>query len=141
MAEYIPNGLLIKKLHDSLEKRSNNELRKKGLTMMQVSFLLTLNEAEQQRLSMKELERHFAVAQSTAAGIVSRLEQKGLVEALSDESDKRIKLVHITSAGQDCCDDAAHNMECTEQTLLCGFSDKEREELNSLLKRALENLK
>lgn len=49
---------------------------------------------------MKELERYFGVAQSTIAGVVSRLEQKGFVEAFGDAADKRIKVVHITPAGE-----------------------------------------
>lgn len=32
-------------------------------------------------MSMKELKKSFGIAQSTVAGIVSRLEQKGFVEA------------------------------------------------------------
>ena len=48
---------------------------------------MELQEAEQKQRSMKELERKFCVAQSTVAGIISRLEQKGFVEAFGDASD------------------------------------------------------
>ena len=80
MANIIPSGQLIKLLHDRLEKQANNTLRGKDLTMMQISVLMELQEAEQKQRSMKELERKFCVAQSTVAGIISRLEQKGFVE-------------------------------------------------------------
>ena len=70
---------------------------------------------------MKELERKFCVAQSTVAGIISRLEQKGFVEAFGDASDKRIKLVHITPDGEACCREAAGYMAEAEQMLLHGF--------------------
>lgn len=109
--------------------------------MMQVSTLLALHDAQAQQLSMKELERHFGVAQSTVAGIVSRLEQKGLVEALSDAEDKRVKLVHITRAGEGCCTDAAGRMDEAEEALLRGFSEEEKAVLNHLLTRAVNNLK
>ena len=141
MSEYTPNGLLIKQIHDRLEKQSNNTLRAKGLTMMQVSVLLTLQSNISKQLSMKELEKHFGVAQSTVAGIVSRLEQKGLVEAFGDVADKRIKLVHITHLGEVCCSEAACHMTETEETLLRGFSIEEREQLNALLTRVADNLK
>ena len=52
---------------------------------------------------MKEIERHFQVAQSTVAGIVVRLERKGFVEAAGDRSDRRIKLVRLTAEGEGCC--------------------------------------
>ena len=60
---YMPNGLLIKKIHDSLEKRANNTLRSKDLTLMQMSVLMALQETPNKQLSLKEMERHFQVAQ------------------------------------------------------------------------------
>ena len=100
MPNTISSGQLIKLLHDRLEKQANNTLRGKELTLMQISVLMELQKAEQKQRSMKELERKFCVAQSTVAGIISRLEQKGFVEAFGDASDKRIKVVHITAAGK-----------------------------------------
>ena len=95
--------LLIKQLHDRLEKYANNDLRSRDLTMMQVSVLQVLKLAEGQKMTMKELEHYFQIAQSTVVGIVSRLEKKELVEAFGDSSDKRIKVVHITPSGEACC--------------------------------------
>ena len=141
MPEDTPIGPLLKKIHDRLEKQANNALRENGLTMMQVSVLLALQQSAEQRLSMKELERYFGVAQSTVAGIVSRLEQKGLVEALGDASDRRVKLVHITPAGAQYCDEASCRMDEAEENLLRGFSGEERITLNRLLTRVADNLK
>lgn len=141
MTEHLPNGLLIKQLHDCLEKQANNTLRQKELTMMQVAVLLALQESERKQLSMKELERHFHVAQSTAAGIVSRLEQKGLAEAFSDAADKRIKIVHMTEAGEACCAAAAAAMKEAERLLLRGFTAEERQQFNRLLAKAVNNVK
>lgn len=140
MAESRPNASLIKQIHDRLEKRANNSLRAQDLTMMQVSVLIALHYSERQQLSMKELERRFGVAQSTVAGIISRLEQKGLIEALSDPEDKRVKLVHITQTGETCYAEAAGSMQEAEETLLDGLSDEERTTLNRLLIRIAGNL-
>lgn len=139
--EYLQSGLLIKQIHDCLEKRGNNTLRPKGLTMMQVSVLMTLQEAPQKQLSMKNLEHIFQVAQSTVAGIIARLEQKGLVEALGDASDRRIKLAHITPAGEALCREATRHMHDTEEMLLRGFSQEEQHMFNTLLMKAADNIK
>lgn len=141
MAERIPNGLLIKQMHDCLEKQANNSLRPKDLTMMQVSVLMYLQEAAGMQQPMKEIERHFRVAQSTAAGIISRLEQKGLVEAIADADDKRVKLVHLTRAGEACCAEAAGHMHEAEDLLTRGFSEAEKETLHALLVRMAVNLR
>ena len=98
-------------------------------------------QSEQKQRSMKELERTFCVAQSTVAGIISRLEQKGFIEAFGDASDKRIKVVHITPAGEVCCREAAGYMAEAEQMLLHGFSEDEKALFNQLLARAAENIK
>lgn len=107
--------------------------------MMQVAVLMELQEAEQKQLSMKELERKFCVAQSTVAEIISRLEQKGFVEVFGDASDKRIKLVHITPAGEACCRETVGYMAAAEQMLLRGFSEEEKAIFNQLLTRAEVN--
>lgn len=140
MSEYIPCGLLIKQILDRLKKQANNALRAKDLTMMQIIVLVTLQQAEDYRLSMKELERYFSVAQSTAAGIVSRLEQKGLVESCGDRTDKRIKLVHLTAAGEICCSKSACEIDKIEASLLRGFSEEERQQFHRLLMKAAGNI-
>lgn len=139
--EAMQNGLLLKQIHDRMEKRANNALRSKGLTLMQMSVLTELKEAPEKRLSMKELEQRFQVAQSTAAGIVARLEQKGFVEALGDAADRRVKLVHITPAGEACCEEGEYYRKEAEETLLQGFSREEQTLLNSMLARIAENVK
>lgn len=133
-------GFYIKQIHDRLEKNANNTLRADGITMMQVSVLLALQEADDKCLSMKALEHRFSIAQSTVAGIVSRLEQKGYAEALADRSDRRIKLVHITAEGEACCSKTAVHKELADRELLKGFSYEDRELLLKLLKRASGNL-
>lgn len=140
MPNYSDIGFCIKQIHDRLEKQANNAMRSSDLTMMQVSVLMTLQESAEQQLSMKELERCFGVAQSTIAGIVSRLEQKGFVEAFGDAADKRIKRVHITTAGEKCCAEAACHKEEAEKKLLKGFSEGERKLLGELLEKAARNL-
>lgn len=140
MSDYADIGFSIKQLHDRLEKQANNAMRENGLTMMQVSVLMALRDESEKRLSMKELERYFGVAQSTVVGIVSRLEKKGFVEALSDANDKRIKVVHITLAGEKCCAEAACHKEKADRRLLRGFSEEEKDTLGYLLEKAVRNL-
>ena len=93
-------GYLLKQINDRLEKNANNILRTQDVTMSQLGALLELSRAPEGQLSLKELEKVLHVAQSTMAGIISRLERKGLVEPLADAGDRRIKLVQITGPKQ-----------------------------------------
>lgn len=140
MPDYSDIGFCIKQIHDRLEKQANNAMRSNGLTMMQVSVLITLRDSDEKQMSMKELERCFGVAQSTVAGVVSRLKQKGFVEAFGDAADKRIKRVHITFEGEKCCAEAFLHKEEAEKRLLRGFSEEEKTLLHKLLEKAVKNM-
>jgi len=132
--------MMIKQLHDSLEKDTNNNLRSQELTMAQGGALIVLHNAEEKQMTLKELERRMHVAQSTAAGIVVRLEQKGLVESFGDAADRRIKIVRMTPKGEECCQEADKNMEQTEQKLLHPLTKEERTMLIDLLGKVCDGM-
>ena len=133
-------GALLKQINDKLEKDANNAMRAHDITMTQCGTLLILNRAPEGRMSLKELERQLRVAQSTAAGIVARLEQKGMVEGLGSPEDRRVKMVRITSAGRECCRFAQRDMEETEQRLLSGLTETEQSIFLSLPKKVRDTL-
>lgn len=133
-------GAMMKQIHDRLEKNANNTLRGDGITMVQCSALLILNGAPDKQMALKELERILRVAQSTAAGIVSRLEQKGMVEGFGSPNDRRIKMVRITPQGIECCRHAERGMEWAENMLLSGLTGAEQEVFLSLLRKVRDTL-
>lgn len=133
-------GAMIKQIHDELEKRANNALRPHNLTMAQMSVLLALNDVVDKQIPLKNLEQIFHVAQSTAAGIVSRLEQKGLIEALGDPGDRRIKKVQITEKGRERCREAEQHMEQTEERILSKLTETEQVILLTLLQKVRDSL-
>lgn len=136
-----PCGALIKQINSTLEKNANNTLRKQDLTFAQVSALLAIRDFPEQKISLKELEKILHVAQSTTAGIINRLEQKGLVTGFGDSCDKRIKLVQITPSGEECCRNAEQNMKEAEKNLLSGLNETERILFNNLLQKVSAALK
>lgn len=140
MANYMSCGKLIKQISDELRKRADNDMRSRDLTMAQTGVLLELHYAPGRRLSMKELEKNLHVAQSTAVGIVSRLEQKGFVESCGDASDRRVKLVRITEVGVERALTTEQDMARTEEHILSGLTETEREILYSLLKKVRDTL-
>lgn len=126
-------GSLIKMIHDNFERKANNALRPQGLTAAQGSALLHVFNESDGQMTLKELERRMHVAQSTAAGIVVRLEQKGLIECFGDPSDRRIKCVRITESGKNCCRiGSAHVSEVEDRLFSCLSEDEQRELLRLL---------
>lgn len=133
-------GFYIKHINDALQRDSNNDLRSQDLTLAQITVLLELEGAPDRELPLKELEKRLQVAQSTAAGIVVRLEHKKFVEAFSSPQDKRIKIVRMTQAGLDCCGDARLHMKQTEERLLAKLTEAERATFVGLLKKVNDSL-
>lgn len=133
-------GALLKKINDELEKNGNNVLRSQGLTLTQLGALLELYSAPDEQLPLKELERRLHVAQSTAAGIVSRLERKALVASFGDPEDRRIKIVKLTSAGIERVQKTDSHRIQTEEHLLSGLTETEKSIFYSLLKKICDTL-
>ena len=126
-------GMLIRQINNALEKRVNSQLKANDLTLSQMSALIEILNKPAKKLTFKELEKCLSLAQSTTAGLISRLEQKKLVSVSGDMDDKRIKYVEITSLGEKFCKEARLEMEHTEKMLLANLSDVEKESLLSLL--------
>lgn len=133
-------GRLIKQIHDELRKNANNAMRTQDMTMAQLAALAALDNAPDKQCSLKELEQSLRVAQSTAAGIISRLEQKGFVESYGDASDRRIKLARMTPAGMDRARAAKQEMKAAEERLLSGLTETERDIFYTLLKKVRDSL-
>ena len=131
-------GELMKRLNDILEKHANNSMTHDGITLAQTKMLVTLEKEGSQTL--KELERHFGVAQATIAGIAVRLEKKGLIESFYVMPDKRAKHVKLTAKGHQMCKHCKQSMEKNEQMLLAVLSEGEREEFRRLLQKIYDNL-
>ena len=133
-------GPLLKQINDEMRKNANNALRTKDLTLTQLEALVQLEQAPEGQYSLKELEQILHVAQSTAAGIMSRLEQKGYVEGFGDAGDRRIKLVRITPAGVECVHTALHHRAEAEERLLSGLTEAERNIFYMLLQKVRNSL-
>lgn len=133
-------GLFIKQINDELEKNANNAMRAYDITMTQCGTLVALHGAPEQQLPLKELERLLHVAQSTAAGIAARLEQKGLVESFTQADDRRIKIVRLTPSGIERCHMAEQNMREAEERLLSGLTEQEKELFLTLLRKVRNSL-
>lgn len=133
-------GALIKKVHDEIEKKANALLRQQDLTLSQMNVLMELDAASDHQLTLRELEGLLHVAQSTAAGIVVRLEQKGFVESFADENDRRVKKVTITHAGLECCKNAASDVKEIETKLLSGLTEPEKVLFLDFLEKVFKSL-
>ena len=134
-------GWFIKRIDNALEKEANQNLQALNLTMQQNRVLILLAHAEEHTLSLKALVERFCAAQSTVAGLVSRLEKKGLIEAVSSPADRRIKLVRLTEEGARVHAQSRQDVVNSESRLTANLSPEEREVFLSCLKKVYEAVK
>ena len=134
-------GWYIKRIDNALEKESNANLQALNLTMQQNRVLIHLAHAEGHTLSLKSLEESFCAAQSTVAGLVTRLEKKGLVEARSDPADKRVKLVRLTAEGLALHAQSHQKIVESEERLTRLLSEEEKAALLASLRKVWDAVK
>lgn len=130
---FVDLGFKIKKINDMIEKGINHRLQEQDLTFSQHHVLIYLKHQENQTARLKELEKHFNVAQPTMAGIVVRLESKGLVRSSVLPEDRRVKVVTLTENGIQLLHESFLNMKKVEQQLVSNLNEQEKEELGRLL--------
>lgn len=134
-------GLQVKKINDLMEKRANQAMLEEDLTFSQHHVLVCLMKTEGHSMTLKQLEKHFRVAQATMAGIVKRLESKELVKCTADPQDRRIKVVTLTPGGEESCRRSYRYMKSGEEKMMERLSGAEKEELNRLLTIVYETLR
>ena len=133
-------GLYIKRISDAIAKRANRSLQSHNLTLSQSHMLITRANSEERIHSLKELEAHFHVAQSTMAGLVSRLERKGMLKTIADPDDRRVKLVQLTRTGYETSQACIADIHRDEELLTANLSEQEKLLLMDMLKRVYTSL-
>lgn len=123
-------------------KRMHSEtLDDHGLTMSDWHVLTSLRWAgEPYRRSAGELARHAELTSGAMTSRLDALEGQGLVRRLRDPDDRRSVLVELTEKGRERHEEAMGIQAQKEALLAEALTDREKEQLNSLLRRVLVTL-
>ena len=89
------------------------------------------------QLTPTALMRTALVTSGAITQRLDRLEEKGLITRERSDADGRAVVVTLTDAGRAALDSALPDHLETERALLAGLSDREREQLATLLRRFL----
>jgi DNA-binding MarR family transcriptional regulator len=134
-------GPLIKLVDNTLDKCANNFLRHNGVTARQGMVLMTLYSLDEKSASLKSIEKRFNVSQPTMAGIIARLEEKGLVATEYDPDDRRAKNVFLTDSGIKLCGSCGDDIVRMESELEKKLTPRQKDELIDLLKIVYETIR
>lgn len=123
-------GFKIKKINDFLQKNADKSMEEMNLTFIQHHVLVYLIHCENNEASLKTVEKEFKVSQATMAGIVKRLEEKGMLESYTLKNDKRVKMLKLTDKGFKLCQESKKKMIGFEKKIKNLYS---KDELNNFM--------
>ena len=99
-----------------------------------------LVESEAHSVYQKDLEREFGLRSSTVTEMLNALEQKKLIQRVSDEWDGRYKKIVFTEKARSMKDRIRQEVEETEHLLLQGITEQEKQEFLRIAGKMLQNL-
>lgn len=88
----------------------------------------------------RDIEEAFHLSHPTVSGLLSRLEKKGFLEFRPDAQDRRCKRIYALPKGRELHETMHKTIQATEERMVQGFSPEEREQFQTLLLRAIENM-
>jgi len=135
------NNITVKKVMElsrSIRKYRNCILQEKGLTSPQGDVLRHI--IHNPGCTASDILEALNLSQSTVAGILKRLECKGLILRRVDANDSRKALIELTEEGEKLMDYVRATSEDTENILTEGMDAAQQAELLRLLEIAGRNI-
>lgn len=124
-------GHLIRRLHQISQGLFHQEVEDYGVTPIQYGVLQTVH--NNPNIDQQTLASLVALDTSTTAGVVDRLESKGLVTRSPSPEDRRVRRLQLTKEGQSLLFAIVPGMLQSQELLLAPLTKKQREEFMALL--------
>lgn len=129
---------LIVKLGNAVTYYRNLKMQDIDLTSVQSDAVIAA--LRNPNITASQLKDELQLSQSTVAGIISRLEAKGLITKTVSSDDGRKIILNLTEQGLELENKLKEIALQTQQCLVEGMSDNEQEEFSRLLQIALDNM-
>lgn len=129
-------GLLIKRLQLKIEKELGRRLVDLGLNVRTFGIVMLLLEGE--GLTQRELGARVGVPGYSTTRALDELEELGVLERRPHPTSRRAHHIHLTAKGRRYRDDLPRLIEGLNEEFLAPCSKRERVQLQSSLKKILE---
>lgn len=123
-----------------LDKTINEQLKQFDLTKSQQDVLYFLHKNPNKRIKQKDIEDFFHISNPTVTGILNRLEQKGYIERIACDDDKRVKYIVQTEKAERHHKKIYEHIQITEKIMVSSLNKEEQEQLFHLLDQVYQNL-
>jgi len=129
---------LMGKLHRSLRRNYDRQLKNFGLTPCQFDVLLSL--WGEDGIVLSELGRRVSRDSPTITGVVDRMEKKMLVKRTRDERDRRVVKVVLTPKGKNMQEQLSTTKKRILEKITNNLSLQEINQLVTLLDKMMKNV-
>ena len=129
---------LMGKLHRSLRRNYDRQLKNFGLTPCQFDVLLSL--WGEDGIVLSELGRRVSRDSPTITGVVDRMEKKMLLKRTRDEGDRRVVKVVLTPKGKQMQDQLSTTKKRVLEKITNNLSLQEIQQLVTLLEKMMKNV-
>ncbi len=133
-------GYLIKKINKELECSKNGNLKGYDITAQQFHIIMFISKNSDKNICQKDVEHELEIKGATVSGLLSRLENNGYLERVSDEADSRYKYLKLTDKALKFREEIFKSVDLFESKMLSGFSDEEVDLLRNYLHRIQDNI-
>lgn len=133
--------LLFKKIEILTEKKINAFLEKEDVTVSQDRYLRFIYRQGGKGVSFKDIEEFFEVSQPTAAGVIKRLEEKGLVFKEKAPDNPHFKTLNLTEEGFALSERLMKDKQDFDSILFSPLSEEEKKAFFESMEKIYENLK
>jgi DNA-binding MarR family transcriptional regulator len=129
-------GHLFRRLHQLAVARFTADMETISLTPIQWAALVITS--QRPGLDQSTLSREIYIDTSTVAGVLDRLEARGLIERKPSPDDRRLRLVHVSEQGETLLLEATAAVLHMQAWLLEPLSATERTVFMKLMLKVLE---
>jgi len=125
--------LVISRCHRALSQIAEHSIQDAGLCLSDFAALEAL--LHKGPLTITEIQGKVLLASGSMTAAVDRLEQKGLIRRGPSPSDRRAKVLHLTTEGKRAVETAFNRHAVELESAMVVLNSSEKRQLHALLKK------
>jgi DNA-binding MarR family transcriptional regulator len=133
-------GHLARRLHQMSTLLFDLEMRKADLPLTPVQYAALVTVRDNPKVDQATLASLISYDRTTIGGVVDRLVDKGFINRISSDLDRRSKLLTVSDLGKDIIEKADPAVERAQARLVQGLTPSERDQLVVLMEKVVSEL-
>ena len=128
-------------LNTAIERLLNKEMAGFGITYAQATVIGYLKQNMDKEIFQKDIEYNLGLTHTTVSLLLKRMEEKSMVAIENLASDRRYKIVMLTPQALKISEQLHSKIQQITEMLFDGISEEEQKEMNTMMKKIIQNIK